>query len=124
MEKITLKIITPAEAEKAMKAAGLGDFERGVTPASIAAAGQAFEVQNETGKGIFVAEKKGSEFWVHGAASCKSTGLLIDGIGVGEALAKQAGCTRIAFKTNRPGLVKVTKKFGYKVVAFIVEKRI
>lgn len=124
MEKIALKSINPAAAEKAMNQAGLNDPLRGITPKTIAAAGQAFELTNENGTGVFVAEKRGAELWIHGAGSSKTTGLVLDGLAVVEALARASMCTLIAFQTTRPGLVRMAQKNGYRKRAIILEKSI
>lgn len=114
--------MSQTEAERAMREAGLNDPARGITPETIAASGRGFRLTTAGGEGVFVAEKRGPEMWVHGAASISSKGLTADGLGVIEAMAKQADCTHVAFQTARPGLVRLARKNGYKVTGFIMEK--
>lgn len=116
--------MSQTDAERAMREAGLHDPAHGITPETIAASGQGFRLTTAGGEGVFVAEKRGPEMWVHGAASISSKGLTADGLGVIEAMAKTADCNHVAFQTARPGLVRLARKSGYRVTGFIMEKSI
>lgn len=105
-----------------MRAAGLSDPAKHHTPESIAASGQCFTLETAGGKGVFVAEKRGSQLWIHGAGALASKGMAADGLPVVEAMARAADCDRVGFQTARPGLVRVAKKQGYKITGFILEK--
>ena len=121
MEKISLYPIEPDEAAHVLRAAGGIDPARLHTPESIAASGVCFALNTQAGRGVFVAEKRGSQLWIHGAGSTGSTGMIHDGMAVAEAMALQAGCDRVAFQTARPGLARIAKKRGYKIKGFILE---
>lgn len=110
MEK-ALKTISKIQAAEAMKKAGLE-----------AGSGHAFEFKESGQTGIFVAEKRGLDFWIHGAAGDKSMSLKGDSWNVFEKLAGALNCEHVAFETSRPGLVKIAKKRGYKIEAVILKK--
>lgn len=123
MEK-ALKTISKFQAEKAMKKAGLNDPARGMTPASIASSGHAFELKENGQTGTFVAEKRGPELWIHGAAGDKNMSTTGNIWNVLDKLAGALDCQHVAFQTSRPGLVKIARKHGYKIAAVILEKSV
>lgn len=123
MAPLALKPIEPDHAARVMRGAGLVDPAGIATPETIAAKGHAFELTTAGGTGVFVVEKRGNQLWVHGAGATGATHLTADGLGVIEAIAKQAGCDRVAFQTARRGLVRLAAKQGYRVTGFILEKR-
>lgn len=94
------------------------------SPAVVARAGQAFKYTRGDECGVFVVEKIGSQLWGHGAASEKSKGLYAPGLAVVEAVAITAGCESVGFQTDRPGVVRIARKNGYKVIGFILEKKV
>lgn len=122
MEKISIKPVTAGQAAQVLADAGIVDPAGLDTPASIAAAGHAFELVTPDGAGVFVASKNGATLWIHGAGSTGSHGIIRDGMALCESMAMQVGCSRVAFQTARPGLVKIAKKRGYRVAGFILEK--
>lgn len=124
MEAIALEKIAAHDAASVMRAAGLGDASRQYTAESVAEKGQAFKLSTAGGEGVFVVELRGIELWVHGAGGVASSGLTAPGLAVIEALARSNGCVHVAFQTARPGLVKLAKKSGYRVVGFIMEKSV
>lgn len=124
METFTLEKIAPEQAAQTMRAAGLRDPARQFTPESIAARGTAFRLTAAGGEGVFVAEKKGAQLWIHGAGGIASSGLTGVGLGVIEAMAQQMDCEAVAFQTARPGLVKLAKKSGYRITGVIMEKSV
>lgn len=123
MEKVFLESISTARAAAVMRRAGLADPAGLHTPETIAACGQCFELSTGRGKGVFVAEKRGAQLWIHGAGASGGAGLAFDGLGIVETLAAQAGCDSVAFQTGRPGLARIAKKQGYRITGFILEKK-
>ena len=107
-----------------MSAAGTGDPAGQSTPTSIAANGQCFELTAGGHSGCFVVRKHGAQLWVSGAGAVKSKGLTGVGLTIIEETARQSGCDSVAFQTKRPGLVKLAKKQNYKIVGFILEKKL
>lgn len=124
MEKIQVRKISAARAEKLMQAAGLTDPDKRATPGSIAAAGECFALQVGDDKGVFVVEKNAEKLWISGAGAVKSKGLTGAGLSIIEEIAKQSGLVSVGFQTGRPGLVKLSKKQGYKIVGVIMEKSV
>lgn len=122
MEKIALQQITPGEAAAVLAAAGLADPAKRATPESIAAAGQAFALEIDGERGVFVLEKQGARMWVSGAGAVKTRGLTAPGFKAIEAVSREAGCVSVGFQTGRAGLVRLAKKQGYRVAGFIMEK--
>lgn len=121
MENLTLKKIDAQTAHEAMLKAGV----HGAGDAAFMAANCAcFELDNGGGAGVGVLEKKGETLWVWGFGSKRSTGLTADAIAITQGIAKKANCKKVSFKTSRPGLVKLAKKHGFKITAFILEKNI
>lgn len=123
MEKVRLEKITKGQAAAAMRAACLLDPTGLHTPESIAQYGECYELETAGGKGVFVAEKRKNQLWIHGAGAVASTGMAAAGLDVVEALADCAGCDSVAFQTGRAGLVRIAKKQGYRITGFIMEKR-
>lgn len=121
MENFTLKEIDAKQASQAMSAAGV---EQGVSLEFMNTNCNCFELDNGRGAGAAILEKKENTLWVHGLAAGQSVGLASVGLSVAEGLALNAGCNRVAFKTARPGLVRIAKKQGYRIAAFIIEKTI
>lgn len=125
MEKeIQVTHIGPDEAAAVMTAAGLFDPSGRSTPASIARGGDCYKLRDGEQEGVFVLSKQGDRLWVKGAAAVRSQGLLEIGFGLVDQIAAQAGCRRIGFQTGRPGVVKLARRKGFKVVGFIMEKAI
>lgn len=124
MEKIEVQQISRAAAAQALRAAGLADPAKRATAESIAAAGECFELKDGVSTGVFVLEKQGAVMWISGAGAVASAGLTAPGLAIIKAMAAQAGCGSVGFQTGRPGLVKLAKKQGYKVVGFIMEKTV
>lgn len=124
METFTLSQVNPHDAAAVLRAAGLIDPAHLHTPETIAECGQAFKLTTAGGEGVFVAEKRGPQLWIHGAGGVASKGLTGVGLQVIEALAKQAECGQVAFQTGRPGLARLAKKSGYRISGFILEKSV
>jgi hypothetical protein len=125
MASVEVKEITAADAAATMRAAGLAAPLACDTPEDIAAYGQCFQLRTGTGVGVFVLRKQGGVMWVDGAgARVRGTGLTEDGLALFDHIARQAGCTEIAFETTRPGLVKKSKLAGYTVAGYIMKKAV
>lgn len=125
MEKeIQVTHILPAEAAAVIAAAGLKDPARGDTPESIARGADCYRVRDGQSEGVLVLRKRGDQMWVGAAAAVQSRGLFALGSPLVDAIARQSDCRRIGFQTGRPGLVKLARTKGYRVVGFIMEKEI
>lgn len=124
MEIFTLSQVSQDAAAQALRAAGLTDPAQQFTPESLAASGQAFQLTTAGGTGVFVAEKRGTHLWIHGAGGVQTKGLTAAGFEVIEALARQADCDFVAFETARPGLSRLAKKTGFKVSAMVMKKKV
>lgn len=122
MEKIALEKISAADAAPVLEAVGVANPARRGEPQSIAESGDCFRLTVGDAGGVFVVKKRGAELWVSGAAAVKTAGLAVPGLCVLEQLAKKENCRTVGFQTRRPGLVRVAKKQGFKVVGFIMEK--
>lgn len=116
--------MTPDHAAAVLARAGLGDPSGQFTPASLAASGAAFELTAAGGAGVFIAEVRDGRLWIHGAGAVGSKNLTQDGLALFEAMAVAGGCRAIRFETDRPGLVRLSKKAGFKTRAVIMEKEI
>lgn len=125
MAPLQVKQITSDEAARAMRGAGLRAPLDCHTAESIAAHGQCFELRTGTGAGVFVLRREGAVMWVDGAgARVKSSGLSEAGFVLFESIARQVGCSEIAFETTRRGLVKKSKEAGYAVAGYIMKKAV
>ena len=124
MEKIEVKQITKSAAADALRAAGLVDPTGQFTPESLAASGAAFELTTARGAGVFVAEVRGDRLWIHGAGAVGSKNLTQDGLELFDAMALAGGCRFIRFETDRAGLVRLSKKAGFKTRAVVMEKEL
>lgn len=107
-----------------MAAAGVADPAGHSTPESIAANGDCYRLRDGESEGVFVLEKHGEQLWVSGAGAVGSKGLAANGMKLVQAMAQQSGLSTVAFQTGRPGLVKLAKKQGFRVVGFIMEKSV
>lgn len=94
------------------------------TPASIAKSGECFRLTADGSEGVFVLQRQGDRLRITGAGAVKSKGLTGTGLQVIEQIAKRSGCQAVDFQTARPGLVRLAKKQGFKVVGFIMEKSV
>ncbi|WP_162567670.1 hypothetical protein [Variovorax sp. SRS16] len=125
MEALEVKEITAVDAAATMRAAGLRAPLACDTPEDIAAYGQCFQLRTGTGVGVFVLRKQGGVMWIDGAgARVRGSGLTESGLALFDHIARQAGCTEIAFETNRPGLVRKSKLAGYVVAGYIMKKAV
>lgn len=124
MEKITVERIEQGRAAAVLEAAAMPDPARQSTPASIAGSGECFRLTADGSEGVFVLQRKGAGLWVSGAGAVQSKGLTGTGLQVVEQIAKQSDCQTVGFQTGRPGLVKLARKQGYRVVGFIMEKSV
>lgn len=124
MEKIEVERIEPGRAAAVLEAAAMPDPAKRSTPASIAESGECFSLTANGSEGVFVLNRRGGGLWISGAGAVKSEGLTGTGLQVIEQIAKQSDCQRVGFQTARPGLVKLARKQGFKVVGFIMEKSV
>lgn len=124
MEKISVQKIEPGRAAAVLEAAAMSDPAKRSTPASIAESGECFQLTADGSEGVFVLQRKGAGLWISGAGAVQSKGLTGTGLQVIEQIAKQSDCQTVGFQTARPGLVRLAKKQGFKVVGVIMEKSI
>jgi hypothetical protein len=125
MATVEVKEVTPADAAATMRAAGLRAPLPCDTPEDIAAYGQCFQLRTGSGVGVFVLRKQAGVMWIDGAAArVRGTGLTEDGLALFDHIARAAGCTEIAFETNRRGLVRKSQQAGYAVAGYIMKKAV
>ena len=94
------------------------------TPEDIAAYGQCFELRTPQGVGVFVLRQQGAVLWVDGAGASSGEGLTAAGLALFDHIARQVGCTEIAFETTRAGLVRKSKQAGYALAGYIMKKAV
>jgi hypothetical protein len=117
--------VSRADAAQVMRGAGLRAPIAHHTPEKIAAHGECFQLTTGEGAGVFVLRRDAAVMWIDGAgARVHSRGLTDAGLALCEEIARQAGCTEIAFETNRRGLVRKSSRHGYRVAGFILKKAI
>lgn len=117
--------ISEAEALEELQSTTRNDPTGLATHESIAAAGQAFELQAGGGGGLFVVSKRGAMLWIHAAHGGDSADDLTElGLQLIEEMARRAGCDTVGFQTARPGLVKKTTQLGYKATGWILTKKV
>lgn len=124
MEKITVEKIEAGRAAAVLEAARMPDPAKRSTPASIAESGECFQLTADGSEGVFVLQRQGERLWISGAGAVKSEGLTGTGLQVIEQIAKQSGCQTVGFQTSRPGLTRLARKQGFKVVGVIMEKSV
>lgn len=125
MAHVEVKEITAVDAAATMRAAGLRAPLACDSPEDIAAFGKCFQLRTETGVGVFVLRRQGGVLWVDGAgARVRGSGLTEDGLALFDHIARAAGCTEIAFETNRRGLVRKAEQAGYTVAGYIMKKAV
>jgi hypothetical protein len=94
------------------------------TPEKIAANGQCFELQTEQGRCAFVVRKRGEVLWIDGAGALTGQGFTERGLELAKEIARQAGCTAVAFETNRRGLVRQASGQGFDLVGYVMKAKI
>lgn len=125
MAAVQLQEVSQADAAQVMRGAGLRAPLPCHTPETIAANGACFELRTGTGVGVFVLRKEAGVMWVDGAgARVHSGGLTEAGLKEFERIARNLGCTEIAFETTRRGLVKKAEAAGYGVAGYIMKKAV
>jgi hypothetical protein len=124
METLAVRQVTPEQAAAAMRAAGLRAPVDCDTAEAIAAHGECFELEAEDGGGVFVVRRKGDVLWIDGAAATRPGNVTETGLALFMEIARQCGANEIAFETARPGLVRKSKKAGYRVAGFIMKKAV
>lgn len=121
--EIEVSQVMSDRAGQALRAAGLRAPLASDTPEQIAAGGDCFSLRTEGGECVFVLRVEGETLWIDGAgATAGSAGMVAAGLQLADQIAMNAGCQEIAFETNRPGLVRESKKQGYEVVGYIMRK--
>jgi hypothetical protein len=94
------------------------------TPERIAAGGQCFTMDTPTGQAVMVLRRDGDVLWIDGAAAVVGDGHTATGLQLCQEIARQAGCTWLAFETNRPGLVRAAEPLGFEVAGFIMKSKV
>lgn len=78
----------------------------------------AFELRTYDGCGVFVLEHLVRErrLWIAAAAADGASECLAEtGLTLIEGIARQVGCTHVAFETKRPGLSAKANRLGYRL---------
>ena len=109
---------------EAMRRAGLSAPLPCDTPEQIAAGGECFTMETDRGAARFVLRKDGPVLWLDGAAAVHGDGNTRTGLQLCQEIARQAGCTWLAFETNRPGLVRAAEPLGFEVAGFILRSKV
>lgn len=116
--------ITEAEAAEYLVQNPVPDPTGQATPESMAAAGQAFELEAGGGGGVFIVRKIGPQLWIEAGAGRAADDLTQIGLQLIEEMARRAGCTEVAFQTARRGLVHKAESMGFEVAGWIIKKRV
>lgn len=125
MEAVEVQEVSAADAAATMRAAGLRAPLPCDTPEDIAAHGRCFQLRAGDQLGVFVLRKRRGVLFVDGAgARAHGSGLTSAGLALFDHIARQAGCTEIAFETNRRGLVRLAEGQGYQVAGYIMKKAV
>lgn len=113
---LTLRRIATDEAAQAFAVCVGLDPEGKATPHSVAAAGECYAVEAETGAvAVSIQFNQAKRLaWIVGAAG-GGGGMAGRVLAFLERIAHQRGCRRIAFQTMRPGLQRVAIRQGYQV---------
>lgn len=114
--------LSASEAAQALRAAGLRAPLECDTAERIAQHGECFALDFGRGAGVCVLRRDGNVLWVDAAAATRGDGLTEDGLQFVQAIARRIGARKIAFETNRRGLVRKARKAGCRVVGFVMEK--
>lgn len=125
MAPVEVQEVTRTDAAQVMRGAGLRAPLDVHTPESIAQHGQCFELRTGDGCGVFVLRREAAVMWIDGAgARVHSRGLTDAGLALCEEIARQVGCTEIAFETTRRGLVRKSHQHGYRVAGYVMKKAV
>lgn len=119
--------VAPADADKtaaALRAAGLRAPLDCDTPEQIAAHGDCFKLTTDQGTCAFVLRRKGSVLWIDGAGAIEGQGFTGPGLELCMEIARQCGCSELAFETSRPGLVRASEAKGFQVAGYIMKAKI
>lgn len=120
----SLTPISEADAAEILHRNPVPDPTGQATPESMAATGQAFELKAEGGAGTFIVRKNGLQLWVEAGVGRAADDLTAMGLQLIEEIARQSGCTEVAFQTARPGLVRKSASMGYDTCGWIQKKRV
>lgn len=80
-------------------------------------------VDVEGGRFALALMRMGVELWIQ-AAGGKGQGMTLEGLPVVEQIARQNGLESVGFQTRRPGLVKLARRAGYEIDAFVLRKKL
>lgn len=130
---VAVQALNPTLAGAVLARAGVRD-PRGVnTPQAIALGGQCLTVNvPDLGACVLVVRRDADTLWVDGAASLAGQGIAPFLGLVAEAAARELGCARVRFETERLGFLRLGRARGWRVVevlpyarpAFVMEKEI
>lgn len=119
-----LTSISEAEAVEILRRDPVPDPTGQATPESLAANGQAFQLDAGGGGGVFVVKKNGAQLWIKAASGRSLDDLTAVGLALIEEMARAAGCKEVAFQTGRLGLVKKTAAHGFELCGWIMKKKV
>lgn len=119
-----LNPLTEAEAVEALRLNQVPDPTGQSTPESLAAAGQAFQLDAGGGSGVFVIKKNGRQLWIEAGVGRSPDDLTELGLQLIEEIARRSDCDEVAFQTARRGLVKKAEMAGYQVAGWILKKKV
>lgn len=87
-------------------------------------AGECFTMTTDQGAAAFVLRQDGPVLWIDGAGAITGQGHTRPGLQLCQEIARQAGCSHLAFETNRPGLVRAAEVLGFEVAGFILKSKV
>lgn len=119
--------VTPAARKataEALARAGLTAPLCSDTPERIVAGGECFDLETASGRCAFVVRRDGPVLWIDGAGAVVGQGFTGPGLDLCKEIARQCGCTELAFETSRPGLVRMAREKGFEVVGYILKAQI
>lgn len=120
----SLTPISEAEAVEILRRDPVPDPTGQATPESMAASGQAFQLDAGGGGGMFIVRKNGAQLWIEAGSGRAADDLTAIGLALIEEIAKSAGCDHVAFQTGRPGLMRKSASMGFEVAGWIMKKKV
>lgn len=123
-KEIVVRKLSEADAAHAINAAGVVDPLGINSTGDITRHGHCFEFECDGEKCSFVVRTVGDLLIIDAAAASGTARATHVGLALAENIAKATGCTRIAFETERPGLVKLAQLAGFKTKSVLMEKHV
>ncbi len=114
----------PAATAQALRGADLRPPLACDSAEQIAAGGECFQLTTPGAASAFVVRRKGPTLWIDGAGVIHGNGQLHIGLDLAKEIARELGCSEVAFETGRRGLVRAAAVHGFEVAGFIMKAKI